>query len=216
MIGFLQRFYAWATRQDFSTSADYWRRRYARGGNSGAGSYGRLARFKADVLNELVRAKGIGTVIELGSGDGSQLALAEYPHYIGVDISPEALAASRARFAGDSRKTFIALDDFRRQRPRAELALSLDVIYHLVEDKAFAEHMQDLFGAAERFVAIYSSNADDLLSPAPHVRHRRFTDWIEQHYAGWHLLSRHKNPYPFSWLDRKNTSPADLFVFARR
>ena len=35
----------------FRNSTDYWERRYRKGGNSGAGSYNRLARFKAGFLN---------------------------------------------------------------------------------------------------------------------------------------------------------------------
>ena len=36
---------------------------------------------------------------------------------------------------------------------------ALDVIYHLVGDAVFDGHMRDLFGAAQRLVAIYSSNS---------------------------------------------------------
>jgi SAM-dependent methyltransferase len=209
------RLYSIVTGQRFNTSADYWQSRYGRGGTSGSGSYGRLAEFKAGVLNDLVATHAIRSVIELGSGDGSQLALAQYPAYLGVDISPVALEACKASFVGDSNKTFISLDTFRRDRPMADLSLSLDVIYHLVEDDVFAAHMLDLFGAARRFVAIYSSNSDQIFSPTPHVRHRRFSNWVERQAGDWRLAATHKNPYPFSWQDRANTSPADLYVFEK-
>ena len=48
----------------------------------------RLAAFKAEVPNDFVRARGIDSVIEFGCGDGAQLALAEYPAYVGIDVSP--------------------------------------------------------------------------------------------------------------------------------
>ena len=35
----------------FSDSASYWDKRYLSGGNSGVGSYGKFAKFKADILN---------------------------------------------------------------------------------------------------------------------------------------------------------------------
>ena len=76
----------------FPGSSDYWRLRYERGGNSGAGSYNRLAEFKAEILNELVSEKSIKTVIEFGCGDGSQLQLAAYPRYLGFDVSAKAVA----------------------------------------------------------------------------------------------------------------------------
>src|SRR5690606_4241845 len=78
-------------------SADYWEQRYARGGNSGAGSYGKLAEFKAEVLNAFVRERQIRSVIDFGCGDGAQLALAEYPSYVGLDVSPTALHICRTR-----------------------------------------------------------------------------------------------------------------------
>ncbi len=45
-------------------SAAYWDMRYRRGGHSGAGSSGHLARFKADIVNRIVRRQGIASVIE--------------------------------------------------------------------------------------------------------------------------------------------------------
>ena len=40
--------------KSFAGSAAYWEERYRRGGNSGAGSYGKLAEFKAEVINDFV------------------------------------------------------------------------------------------------------------------------------------------------------------------
>ncbi len=56
----------------FPGSQDYWVKRYAKGGNSGPGSYSELAKFKASVLNAFVREHGIQSVIEFGCGDGNQ------------------------------------------------------------------------------------------------------------------------------------------------
>ena len=42
-------------------SAQYWRDRYRAGGNSGAGSYGRLAGFKAEIVNAFVREHDIAS-----------------------------------------------------------------------------------------------------------------------------------------------------------
>lgn len=74
------------------SSAAYWEQRYRAGGHSGAGSYGRLAAFKADFLNALIRDNAIATAtaIEFGCGDGNQLALLDIPDYVGLDIAPAA------------------------------------------------------------------------------------------------------------------------------
>ncbi|HFK5799472.1 TPA: hypothetical protein ACG0L7_003353 [Enterobacter hormaechei subsp. oharae] len=55
----------------FRHSAQYWDDRYRLAGNSGAGSYGRLADFKANVLNDFVAREKIGSVAEFGCGDGN-------------------------------------------------------------------------------------------------------------------------------------------------
>jgi hypothetical protein len=62
------------------SSAAYWEARYRAGGHSGAGSRGRLAAFKADFLNALIRDNAIASAIEFGCGDGGQLALLPHHH----------------------------------------------------------------------------------------------------------------------------------------
>ena len=59
-------------RLDFTGSAMFWERWYAKGGTSGAGSYGNLACGKAAFLNTFVRECAVRTVIEFGCGDGHQ------------------------------------------------------------------------------------------------------------------------------------------------
>src|SRR4249919_149580 len=194
----------------FGGSADYWERRYVEGGDSGAGSYNQLAQFKAEILNDFVERHDLHSVIEFGSGDGAQLELADYPEYIGVDVSISAIAATRCRFASDRSKHFYEASEL-PTGTRADLALSLDVIYHLVEDEVFDRYMRALFDAATRFVIIYSSNVE-AAAPSPHVRHRRFTDWIDRERPAFALKSRIANAYPFDPDDPDNTSFADFYV----
>ena len=49
------------------------------GGNSGAGSYNKIAIFKAKIMNQFVLENNIQHVIEFGFGDGAQLERAKYP-----------------------------------------------------------------------------------------------------------------------------------------
>lgn len=204
----------WLDRRRFRGPTAYWERRYARGGDSGPGSYGALAAFKADVINGLVREHGLRSVVEFGCGDGNQLGLAEYPDYTGWDVSATAVAACRARFAGDATKRFELLEAGSAPA-RADLALSLDVIYHLVDDAVFERHMAQLFGAARSHVVIYSSDRDDN-DPlqAVHVRHRRFTRWIAAHARDWTLERRIPNPLPFAG-DLAAGSHSDFYVYRR-
>jgi hypothetical protein len=119
----------------------------------------------------------------------------------------------RILFAEDPSKRFVQSDEL-PPGTTAELSLSLDVIYHLVEDTVFDGYMRRLFASATRFVVVYSSNID-LLSPDEHVRHRRYTHWIEQHKPEWHLQSVVKNAYPFDAANPEQTSFADFRVFSR-
>ena len=180
-------------RASFQGSQAYWVERYRRGGDSGAGSAGDLAQFKADVINEFVVTHEVRDVLELGCGDGRQLALAHYPRYLGIDVSPDAVARCRERFADDPTKTFLVLDDHDAQT--AELALSLDVIYHLVEDEVYEDYMARLFGAATRYVIVYSSDRDEQM--AAHVRQRAFTPWVAANAPQWRLDRRLPNPAPY-------------------
>ncbi|WP_059015857.1 class I SAM-dependent methyltransferase [Mycobacterium sp. M26] len=205
--------YAVFGRPDFQSSATYWEDRYRGGGTSGAGSYNRLAVFKAGLINDFVAEHGIQTVIEFGSGDGAQLKLARYPHYVGVDVSRTVLDATRPKFANDPTIRFIHTSELGAD-DRAELALSLDVIYHLVEDKVFDDYMDQLFNAATRFVIVYSSN-DERPSPSPHVRHREWLSWVANNRRDFRLLKRVPNAYPYSERDPDNTSFADFYIFAR-
>jgi hypothetical protein len=201
----------------FPGSQEYWEERYAGGGTSGRGSYGELADYKAKFLNEFVSNQGVTSVIEFGCGDGSQLSLAQYPNYIGLDVARTAIALCSMRFAKDRTKSFFLYEPgaFVDQHSvfRAQLALSLDVIYHLTEDAIFESYMRHLFAAAERFVIAYSSNIE---SPdvEPHIRHRDFTSWIAAMLPEWRLAQRVPNPYSVS-ADRRSGSFADFFIFQR-
>lgn len=193
-------------------SADYWEQRYQQGRNSGPGSYSKLAEFKAATINRFIAENGVRSVIEFGCGDGSQLKLGAYPSYIGVDVSRSVLQSTRDIFRNDPSKTFIHSDDVAPDLC-ADLSMSLDVVYHLVEDAVFDRYMTQLFQAATRFVIIYSSN-DDRRSDSVHVRHRKFTDWIERNRTDFRQTGFIENPYPENFSDPE-TSFADFYFFAR-
>jgi SAM-dependent methyltransferase len=201
----------------FSSSQIYWEQRYAQGGNSGAGSYGRLAEFKADVINSFIRENGIKSVIEFGCGDGFQISLANYPEYTGLDVSPTVIKLCRERFAGDISKKFFLFEpkspSANKDWEPADLALSLDVVYHLTEDEVFEEHMKVLFDAAKKYVIIYSSNYDE--SQSYHVKHREFTKWVNQNATDWQLAQKIDNIYRYNTSNTKNTSWSDFYIFKK-
>jgi SAM-dependent methyltransferase len=199
-------------RRFFRDSASYWEKRYQKGRTSGVGSYGRLAEFKAEVLNDFVERNGVQSVIEFGCGDGTQLALVKYPRYVGVDVAQASIAICEQRFAGDTTKSFYLTSKLPADLGKFDLALSLDVVYHLVEDAVFDTYMRSLFAQAGRFVIIYSSNKVES-SGVPHVRHRLFTKWIEEHGPQWQQLGYVGNRYPYDPTRVDDTSFADFYFF---
>lgn len=208
-----------ARRKNFS-SKSYWERRYASGGLSGAGSYGRLAEYKAEFLNSFVSKYDISSVIEFGCGDGAQLRLFEFKHYIGLDVSRTSISLCIQQYADDTSKSFYLYDaEFAKDNHRlltAELALSLDVIYHLVEDSVFEPYMRALFDSAEKFVIIYASNTDENSALQPqHVRHRKFTEWVGKHEKDWVLIEHAINKYALK-TNELDESFADFYVYSRK
>lgn len=198
------------TRTDYWT-IKFWERHYRVGGKSGEGSYGRLAAFKADVIKSLIAEYDVSSVVELGCGDGNQLALIDYPDYIGFDVSPAAVNRCRDRFSADPTKEFHVYVPGADLGAKADMAVSLDVIYHLIEDDLYHRYMRDLFNSAEQMVVIYSSD-EERPSQWPEVRHRRFSDWVEQQAPDWRLVSRIDQRYPFV-EGQSDTSWSDFFVF---
>jgi SAM-dependent methyltransferase len=201
--------------KDFKNSEDYWLKRYRIGGNSGAGSYNELARNKARILNSLIHELEITSIIEHGCGDGEQLKLIQVESYIGLDISPEAIRLCKRKFKGDKSKAFFLYEDFVRDE-KAEASVSLDVIFHLVEDEVFETYMSRLFRSARRYVIIYSSNTNEQYdNKAKHVRHRKFTDWIMKEQPDFNcvrkIITSGSNPG-----SSVNNTFCDFYVYQKR
>jgi cyclopropane fatty-acyl-phospholipid synthase-like methyltransferase len=198
-------------RIGFRGSAQYWEQNYARGGTSGSGSYDAPAEAKAAFLNAFVCAREVESAIEFGCGDGNQLSLADYPSYIGLDVSRSAIELCKRRFAADSTKSFFLYDGAcfadRAGLFTADLAISLDVIYHLTEDSVFDAYMTHLFAAGTRFVIVYATDRK-ISGTAPHVRHRHFTQWVQTHAQGWRLTQVTPGPNP-------GPDRADFFTYER-
>ena len=190
----------------------YWEARYRQRGNSGAGSYGQLAQFKADFINKFMFDYNVKTVIEFGSGDGNQLSLLNVKDYLGFDVSETIVRHLKQKFNNDSSKRFMLMSEYAGQQ--AELTLSLDVLFHLVEYDVFTLYMQRLFSSSSKFVIIYASNFE-AAPTSPHMVYRKFTTWVDANLPGWGLVGHIKNKYPFDDKDPNNTSISDFFVYMK-
>jgi len=186
----------------FPGSEDYWIQRYNCGGNSGAGSYHKLADFKAEIINDFVNETNVKTIIEYGCGDGNQLKLSRYPSYVGFDVSPKAIALCQDIFRNDKTKGFRLINEVKGEA--AQLTLSLDVIYHLIEDDIYYSYMERLFNSSERFVIIYSSNFD--AEQRYHEKPRQFTKWVGTNVSHWKLIRHIPNRFPYNGDDEGSFS----------
>lgn len=198
-----------------STSMDslnYWNTRYLEGGNSGAGSTGRLNSFKAEYLESVIQKYQIQSILDFGCGQGAILDFIKIDEFLGYDISSSVVEALKDKYRFDSKKTFTnALSEL---SPK-DLVLSFDVIFHLVENSEYEEYIWQIFEFAKEFVLIYSSNSDRTdpeYATAPHVRHRIFLQDVPRNFQ---LIEMQKGKYPYDGDSPNTTSWSDFYLFKR-
>jgi hypothetical protein len=197
-------------RKSVFNSIAYWENRYAVGGNSGEGSYGKLCEFKADFINNFINKHHIKSAIEFGCGDGNQLSCIKYPKYLGLDVSSSTVRRCAELFKGDPSKSFFQYqpDAFINNGfIQADVSLSLDVIYHIVEKSGYDKYLSDVFNSATRFVIIYSTNF--YKEETSHVLHREFLKDVTERFTQWKLVEEINNPYP-------ETSMANFYIFQKQ
>lgn len=198
------------------SSAEYWESRYQAGGNSGGGSYNALATYKANFINSFLTSRSIQSAIEFGCGDGNQLSLINYKTYIGLDVSPSSIQLCLQKFGTDKTKGFFLYHPFAFQDNThifgSQLSLSLDVIYHLIEDKIYERHMEHLFQSSMKYVIIYSSDYEHV--QVNHERRREFTRWVAKHAPNWKLILKEESPYK-NETNEELQSLSNFYVFEK-
>jgi hypothetical protein len=199
-------------------SAKYWDNRYATGGNSGDGSYTHLAEFKADIINTFIKTYEIRDIIDYGVGDGNQLKLLDISHlslFTGLDVSPTVIDRLSRGYSDISNIKFLCTAGLDFSGHCADMVMSCDVIYHLIEDSIYNDYMKNLFSMAKKYVIIYAKDED--IHHCRHVRFRKFSDYISRNFPEWTLQSHIPNKYPQVILgrDNKTTSPSDFYIYTR-
>jgi cyclopropane fatty-acyl-phospholipid synthase-like methyltransferase len=196
------------------SSSKYWDGWYQRGGNSGSGSYGHLAQFKAEVINKLIDDHRLDSLVEFGCGDGNQLKMFNCNKYTGLDISPTIISKCRDTFSSDKTKSFAVYtpESFSGDAYKSDAAMSLDVLYHLVEQSVYDKYLDDLFSAAKTLVIIYAADID-LPQQTAHELYRKFTGDVAQRFPAWKLLEVIKNKYPPQGYWDESGSNADFYIY---
>lgn len=95
-----------------------------------------------------------------------------------------------------------------------EMAMSLDVLYHLIEEGIWMRHIDQLFQTAKRYVVIYAEDCDR--DRGVHMRSRSFSPYIAKIAPDWVLDFKVDNPYPYDGSDYESGSVSDFFIYRKK
>lgn len=183
---------------------NYWENRYVSGLDSGRGSYGKSANHKATMINNYIINHDIKSISDFGCGDGNQIGLLKgFENYCGFDISPYIIDVCKQKFIDNSKMTFCTkINDL----PESELCLSLDVLYHIIDEKDYENYLFQLFNKSKKYVLIFSTNHQEK-TISSYILHRKFTDWVDTHCKDFVLVEE---------LENSLKSSAKFYLYKRK
>lgn len=178
-------------------NAEYWENRHVKRRGQikaeGRGSCGRLLIRKIQMVNQLLADTKAMSVLDLGCGTALVGRELNVKRYIGADVSPTALEGARTRLADLEDWELHVLNEH-TPALHADVAISMDVIYHLLSDTDYTAYLSRMFRSARKEVGVYSTDHD---SPAnDHVRHRNFSRDVAERFPDWVLVSSHPPRWP--------------------
>lgn len=167
----------------------YWEARYKNGGTSGWGSHNiSSVNFKKDYINSYIRKIKAKTLVELGCGDGNQLSYFDgYQSYSGYDISETIINKCQIKFKNDNTKSFTSNINDLLNKEKYDIALSLDVTYHLIEEDVYKNYLNNLFNLSN-FVIIFGVDNNNVVS-AKHVKNRMISEYVIQYQKKFQLVN---------------------------
>ena len=188
------------------STEEIWNNRYQNGCNSGAGSYNELYIFKRDIINDIINKNSIKSIIDFGCGDGNQIKEINIENYIGIDIAKASIDICKMKYNGSSKK-FYTYGEIDTMNLQSELTISLDVLYHILEEELYNTYLKNLFSSSSKYVLIYSSNYDGI-HDRQHIHTRQFTNNIENMFPNWQMIEKINQKYP-------NISSADFYLYEK-
>ena len=179
---------------------NYWEDRYYYGGNSGKGSYAKDAIQKANFLNDTMLNYGLKNIIDISCGDGNNLKLFKSEFYIGIDVSKTIVEKNILSFKSYKNKLFFFLYKNYSKiineinnliKNDGSIIVSFDVIFHLVEDVVYKEHINAINNIKAQYCIITSSDKNiDYNLKVPHVKHRNYSNDLKRN--GWSMIDSQK------------------------
>ena len=76
----------------------------------------------------------------------------------------------------------------------SDLTMSLDVLYHILEEECYVTYLKNLFSSSSNYVLIYSNNYNGHI--VGHMHTRKFTNDVENMFPNWSLHEKINQIYP--------------------
>jgi len=188
------------------STEEIWNNRYQNGGNSGAGSYNELYIFKRDIINDIINKNSIKSIIDFGCGDGNQIKEINTKNYIGIDIAETSIDICKMKYSNDSTKKFYTYNEIDNMNLQSDLTMSLDVLYHILEEERYVTYLKNLFSCSSKYALIYSNNYNGHMDG--HMYPKKFTDDIESMFPSWQLIEKINQKCP-------NISSSDFYLYEK-
>ena len=184
-------------KSKISSSEEYWKQRYSEYSSrlfKGASGNGRLpfrVNYKSKVLNEIIVKYKISSIIDFGCGDGILASKLHIDRYDGLEIDESLVDELSRQF--QSKPNYNFSTKIKSTWPeRHDLALSVDVIFHLLEDDVYRSYMFQLFSGKSDYVVIRSSNHEELgMGRNGHIRHRNFSEFVSKNFGQYNLIAKY-------------------------
>jgi len=153
----------------------YWESRYKNGQNSGAGSYGDNADFKAMIIDRIIKDYDVESLLDIGCGDGNQISLVKSQvDYCGYDISSTTIKNCELKFKGDDRKQFHVFDPMvYNPSPAWDMTMCLDCLFHITIEEEWLKTIECICNCAENVVLIVTNTEEIRDEYFPHVNFKR-------------------------------------------
>jgi hypothetical protein len=135
----------------------YWEKRYADGKNSGSGSYGENATFKANIINRIIKEYECKDMVEFGCGDGNQMSLLTRIPYIGYDISKTIIQKNQIKYKTTPNVKFMDMDMCGNYSLSADLSICVDVLFHLTIEDDWYKLIDHVCVAAKKVIVIVTN-----------------------------------------------------------
>ena len=133
-------------------TGEYWEKRYALGGISGAGSIGLSRDWKWKVITSVLPE--IDHIIDVGCGDLTFWEGRSCKDYTGIDISKTVIEGNRKK--RPNWNLIVSPAETYINGVRSECVFCLDTLFHIMDDNAFMAILKNLCFCSTKYIFIHT------------------------------------------------------------